>query len=103
MPGVFRVVGTFRVAGRGLVAYGDLVNGTVASRETLRVPLNGSFAVTATIESVEMVDGTPTGSHIALLISSTDDLERAMLEGLNFAGETLEVSPAERQSRKADI
>jgi hypothetical protein len=96
MPGTFRVVGTFRVAGRGLVAYGDVITGSVACRETLCISLNSSIAISVEIRSVEMVDDTPTGSHVALLIASSDELESSLVEGLNFVGETLEVSPADR-------
>ncbi|HEY2090253.1 MAG TPA: hypothetical protein VGJ81_00055 [Thermoanaerobaculia bacterium] len=83
------------MAGRGLVAYGDVVSGTVAIRETLAIPLNSSISISPEIRSVETVDGTPTGSHVALLISSSDEIDVALLEALDFADEVLEVVPPE--------
>ena len=45
--------GYFVVEARSrLIIYGDIATGTVASGEELRVPLNGSFAVTVPIEAI---------------------------------------------------
>src|SRR3954468_21164788 len=72
MPGKFKVAGSFVLQARNrLIIYGDVVQGTVGPGEELRVPLNGSFAMTVPIESVEMVDGTQTGSHVALVVART--------------------------------
>jgi hypothetical protein len=97
MPGEFKVFGTFVLSLRNrLVIYGDIVSGSIASGEELRVPLNGSFAITVPIESVETVDGTPTGSHVALLVAEDESLGQEIIQALNFSGETLVVqTPAE--------
>jgi hypothetical protein len=71
-----------------LIIYGDIVDGTVASGEELRVPLKGHFAMTVPIESVESVDGTETGSHVALVVAE-DDSGRDLIQAMNFTGETL--------------
>ncbi len=90
MPGRFTVRGTFVLALRNrLVVYGDIEDGTVSSGEELRVPLNGGFAITVTIESVEAVDGTKTGSHVALVVSEDDALGYELIQGMNFTNETL--------------
>lgn len=94
MAGKFRVVGVLRLADRGLVAYGEVVEGTVARGEVLAIPLNSRVAISPMILSVEMVDGTAAGSHVGLLISSSHELEMDLVEALNFAGETLDVRPA---------
>ena len=85
------VVGTFRLSGRGLVAFGDLVNGTVRPREGVIIPLNSSTVLTAIVESVESVERS-SGSHVGLVLKAEDELERDILEALNFAGETLEIA-----------
>ena len=74
-----------------LIVYGDIVDGTVAPGEELRVPLNGSFAMTVPIESVEMVDRTKTGSHVALVIAEADALGHNLIQSMNFTDETLVV------------
>jgi len=78
-----------------LIVYGDIVDGTVASGEELRVPLNGSFAMTVPIESVETVDGTETGSHVALVVAEDDALGHDLIQAMNFTGETLTVQTPE--------
>lgn len=83
------------------MAYGDVIEGTVAKREVLAIPLNSSTWISPMIRSVEMVDGTRTGSHVALLISSSDELDVALIEALNFVGETLDVMPAQRDPEAA--
>ena len=96
MPGEFQVKGNFMLKARNrLVIYGDIVRGTVSGGEELRVPLNSSFAMTVPIESVETVDGTPTGSHLALVVAEDDSLGHDLIEALGFTGETLVVQPAE--------
>jgi len=85
------VVGTFRVSGRGLVAFGDLVYGRVRPGEGILIQLNSSTVLTAIVESVESVDR-PSGSHVGLLLKAEDELKRDILEALNFAGETLEIA-----------
>ena len=74
-----------------LIVYGDIVDGTVAPGEELRVPLNGSFAMTVPIETVETVDGTETGSHVALVVAEDDALGRNLTQSMNFTDETLVV------------
>jgi hypothetical protein len=92
MPGKFTVRGTFLLRSRNrLIVYGDVVEGTVASGEELRVPLNGSFAMTVPIESVEMIDGTSTGSHVPLVVAEDDSLGHDLIQALGFGGETLAV------------
>jgi hypothetical protein len=94
MPGTFEVKGTFPLRGKGLVAYGDIITGDVRIGEVLLIPLNSSTVTSAVIRSVEAIDGTPTGSHTALLLGE-DELEIDMLHALGFDGETLTISPAE--------
>jgi len=94
VPGTFRVIGTFRLNGRGLVAYGDVVSGVVSIGESLLIPLNSGLSIAATIRSVESIDGTSTASHVALVLADDDELESSILEGLQFAGETLTVEPS---------
>jgi hypothetical protein len=89
-------VGTFRLNQRGLVVYGDVVEGSVSAGERLPIPLNSSLSIAATIASIDAVDGTATQSHVALLVSADDDLEMSVIEGLNFIGETLQIGKAER-------
>jgi hypothetical protein len=92
MAGKFKVVGTLRLSFREcLVIYGDIVEGNVAVGEVIDVPLNSSLSVAFPIESVEAVDGTPTGSHVGLLVA--DDKEIALVEGLNILGDTLAIHP----------
>ncbi len=96
MPGRFKVFGTYRLSIKEherLVIYGDIVDGSVRVRELLLIPLNSSLNIAATVESVEAIDGTATGSHIALVIQSDDPEESSLLEGLNVVGDTLEVAP----------
>jgi hypothetical protein len=96
MPGEFHVSGSFVLAARSrLVIYGDVVSGTVCSGEELRILLNSSFAMTVPIESIEAVDGTPTGSHVALIVAEPDSLGHDLIQALGFIGETLVVRPAE--------
>ncbi|HEX7681629.1 MAG TPA: hypothetical protein VF713_26135 [Thermoanaerobaculia bacterium] len=96
MPGKFTVRGSFVLKQRNrLIIYGDVVQGTVAPGELLRVPLNGSFAMTIPIENVEMVDGTSSGSHVVLVVDDDDSLGHQLIQGLNFTGETLVVQPPE--------
>lgn len=90
MPGQFKVVGTFLLSHRKrLVIYGDVASGTVSSGEELCVPLNGSLSVTVPIEDVEAVDGTPTGSHVALVVAEDELDGQELVQALNFSGETL--------------
>jgi hypothetical protein len=92
MPGEFKVVGTFALTLRNrLVIYGDIASGTVASGEELCIPLNGSLSVTVPIQSVETVGGTPTGSHVALLVGEDEPVGQELIQALNFSGETLVV------------
>jgi hypothetical protein len=95
MSGRFKVFGTFRLRVRELerlVIYGDIVQGSVRDREVILIPLNNSLNVAAEVQSVEAIDGTATGSHVALVISSEDPDESSLLEGLNLVGDTLEVA-----------
>lgn len=91
MSGTFKVVGTFRLKNVGLVVYGDVVTGSVSNGELLLIPLNSSLSVTAPIRSVEAIDGTATGSHVALVLTADGELEISVLEALQFAGEVLHV------------
>lgn len=79
------------------------MEGTVAANESLQIPLNSSLSVAAEIASVESVDRTPTGSHAALLIATDNDSETAIMEGLNFIGETLEISAAQAEWNDAAV
>ena len=74
--------------------YGDVVEGTVASGEELQIPLNGGLDMTVPIESVEMVDGTATGSHVALVVAEDDSLGHDLIQSMNFTDETLTVQVA---------
>ena len=95
MPGEFHVKGSFMVTARNrLVIYGDIVQGTVSGGDELLVPLNSSTAMTVPIESVETVDGTPTSSHVALVVAEDDSLMHDLLGALGFTGETLLVQVA---------
>lgn len=97
MAGRFMVAGTFRLIGRGVVAYGDVVSGDVRSGEGLRIPLNSDTVVSARIESVEALDR-PDRSYVGLLLQADDELEANILEALGFEGEELDVSPRPDQS-----
>jgi len=97
MPGTFSVIGTISLHGRGLIAYGDIATGDVHAGEILVIPLNSSTAMSAVIRSVEAVDGTPTGSHVGLLLGE-DDLEVKMLEALGFQGRRLRSRPLTSRS-----
>ena len=92
MSAVITVRGTFVLKARNaFVAYGDLVEGSVSKGMVMQIPLNSSVSVAAEVSGVEMVDGTPTGSHLALRFDC-DDLEDAeLLNALNVAGEDLRV------------
>ena len=96
MPGKFKVAGSFVLQARNrLLIYGDILQGTVVSGEELRVPLNSSLAMTVPIESVEMVDGTQTGSHVALVVAEDESLGHDIIRALNFTDETLVVQVPE--------
>jgi GTPase len=68
MAGTFEVVGTFRVTGRGLVVYGDLLSGEVRNGDILVVPADDGCEIPFVIRSVEAMDG-PDVSHVALVLS----------------------------------
>lgn len=89
--GSFAVAGTFRLAGRGLIAFGDVVSGDVRVDEGLLIPLNSSTTISARIQSVEVVVRSDR-SYVGLLLAE-DDLEAGILEALRFDGEELQVSP----------
>lgn len=109
MPGRFTVRGSFVLGARNrLIVYGDVVKGTIEAGEELVVPLNSSLAMTVPIESVEAVDGTETGSHVALVVAEDDPLGHDLIHGLNITGETLAVQkpvhpvPEGHRQRRSD-
>lgn len=92
MPGKLKVAGVFYLsARRSVVVYSDIVEGTGRRGDVLHVPLNSSLAITSLVRSVEAVDGTPTGSHTALVLETEDPEVTSILQGLNFQGEILEL------------
>jgi hypothetical protein len=50
---------------------------TVATGENINVPLNSALSITFPIESIEAVDRTPTGSHVALLVAESNEVTSA--------------------------
>jgi len=90
MEAKFRVVDTFQPATKEpptFVMYGDVVDGEVAVGMLVRIPLNSAAAIEGEIGGVEFVEGTPTGSHLALIISVTDQAELEIWEGLSIGNE----------------
>ena len=92
MPAKFQIRGSFHLSGRGFVLYGDVVEGVIRSRMNLHVPFNSQLAMEVPIGSVEFVDGTRTGSHVALVIPLEDTIDLPLWQGLDLVDEILEVS-----------
>jgi hypothetical protein len=73
MPGQLKVAGVFCLSARRcVVVYGDIVEGTLRRGDVLQVPTSSRLVVTSVVHSLEAVDGTPTGSHAALVLESED-------------------------------
>ena len=94
MPGTLAVAGTFPIARRGVVVYGEVIAGDVRAGEVLTVPLNGGTSTSAVIRSVEAVDRPETGVHVGLLLSN-DEPAIDLLRGVALDGQTLIVSSPE--------
>lgn len=58
--------GTFPLRGH-VVIYGDILDGTIRNGDLPHLRVNRGMPRTVRINSVEAVDGTPTGSHVALV------------------------------------
>lgn len=93
MPGKLKVAGLFYLSVlHSVVVYGDIVEGTPRAGDVLHVPLNSGLALTSLVRSVEAVDGTPTGSHTALVLETEDPEDANLLQGLNLKGDILELA-----------
>ncbi len=84
----FRVARAF-VADSRFVFEGEVVEGEIVPGMLISVSLNSSLALTEPIQAVEII-----GSGVALSISCSDDMDRAIWEGLGVADEVVEVGPA---------
>ena len=73
------------------VLYGDIVEGKVQVGMRLYVPLNSGLGMEAPIAAAEFVDGTPTGSHLGLVLRLDDPDDLALWQGLDLVDEVLEV------------
>jgi hypothetical protein len=107
MPGEFTVVGALRLAARGVVVvYGDLVRGDVADGEILIVPRPGESPLRIQIASVEAIDKTATGSHLALLLPEETDPEMLLRRTFSIeapAGDEVPMSFDEAKERLAGL
>jgi hypothetical protein len=88
----FHVRGTFHLTGRDrFVVYGDVLEAEVRAGMRLQVPLNSQLSFEALVTAVEFVDGTPTGSHVALVLPLDEPLDLRTWQSLNVGDEVLEV------------
>ena len=95
MPARFRVRGSFHVTQRDrFVVYGDVLEGEVRPGMHLQVPLNSALSFEAPVAAVGFVDGTPTGSHVALAFPLDRPLDLSTWQGLNIEEEVLDVHDA---------
>jgi hypothetical protein len=95
MAARFHVRGTFHLTERDrFVVYGDVLEGEVRAGMHLQVPLNSQLSFEAPVAAVDFVDGTPTGSHVALAFLLEQPLDLTTWQGLNIGDEVLEVHDA---------
>ena len=73
------------------MVYGDVVEGEVRAGMLLQVPLNPQQSLDAPVVAVEFIDGTPSGSHVALAFSLAEPLDLATWHELNIGDVILEV------------
>jgi len=89
--GKFRITGSFKISGRGLVAIGDIIEGKVkdGSFTTFNT---GSKDVTLKIGSVEMGDKISSGEYfVGLLFVYKDENEKKELESLKLPEQVIDI------------
>ncbi len=90
----FRAVGSFLVRSRRLfVIVGDVVEGTVVPGMTVRLPLNPSLTVAASVKAVEYVDILHEGkSYMGLALEYEHPEELEFWMAMRISGEVLELN-----------
>ena len=78
----FQIDGSFKVTGRGLVIYGDIISGTVRKENYISFT-NQSQQIKLKIRSVGMIDNIPEKiAKVGLVFYYDNDAEREILEAL---------------------
>lgn len=88
MAGSLSVRGTLRLRDQ-FVVYGDIVEGSIRDDDLLTSRIASITVGSISVSAVEWIDGTPTGSHVALLLSATSDEDRQWLETRKLRGKIL--------------
>ena len=78
----FQIEGSFKLTGRGLVIYGDIIRGTVRKESHISFN-NQNQQIKLRIKSVEMMDNIQTNlAKVCFLFYYENDAEREILETL---------------------
>ena len=90
----FQIDGSFKLTGRGLVIYGDIISGTI-NRENYISFNNQSQQIKLKIKSIEMMDKiTEKIVKVCLVFYYDNEAQREILESLRVEKQTITVTEA---------
>lgn len=90
----FQIDGSFKITGRGLVIYGDIISGTI-SKENYISFYNQNQQIKLKIKSVEMMDNIAEKiAKVCLVFYYDNDGQRGILELLRVKKQTITVTEA---------
>ena len=91
MIGKFKVSGTIKIAGRGLVLIGDIIEGIVKAGGVVVIK-NGAEEIFLEIKEVDIGDRISRGEFfIGITFIFKDERQKIFFESLNIEGQVLDV------------